>query len=92
MGFVGTGLEFRVSLGGNKPGMARKFYHLHNPPVRRHTGQEHAVLGQYFPVIVIDFVAVPVAFVDDLLAVQLKSPGIRIQHTGIGAKALWASA
>ena len=41
-----------------------------------------APFGQLFPVVVVDLVAVPVPFVDDLLAVYFMEPGAGFQFDG----------
>jgi len=75
-----------VGLGGDEPGMARKFYHLHDAVVWRQTGELHAVFGQGIAEVVVDLVAVSVALVDGLCAVQLIGEGVFIQNAGIGAQ------
>ena len=82
MRLIGTGLQFRMGLGGHEPGMIGKLDHLHDPPVWRQSGQEQPVGGQDLPVIVIDLIPVSVALVDGLAAIECVSPGIMAEDAG----------
>lgn len=83
---VRAGLQLRVRLRADEPGMLRQLDHLYDAAVRGLTGQKHAVLLKNLAVIVVDFIAVTMALVDDFLAVELIGLRGFIQYTGIGAK------
>ena len=68
---VRAGLQLRVRLRADEPGMLRQLDHLYDAAVRGLTGQKHAVLLKNLAVIVVDFIAVTMALVDDFLAVEL---------------------
>ena len=57
---VWPGFEFGMCLSGDKPRMGRNFDHFDDPAVRGKTAQRHAVLLQYFAVIVVYFITVAV--------------------------------
>ena len=83
MGPVGPGFELRMELAGHKPGMVRQLDHFNDMLVRRYTGEQHSLLLHLFPVIVIEFISVAVALVNELLAVFAICLGADIQNTGI---------
>ena len=59
---VGTGLQLRMRLCGDKEGMLRQFAHFNDAPVRRKAGQLHSVFRQDSTKILVDLIAVPVPF------------------------------
>ena len=84
---VRSGFEFRMSLSSDKPRVSRNFDHLDDTAVRGKTAQRHAVLLQYFAVIVVYFITVAVAFADLVCTVQLLCQRAFFEYTRISAKA-----
>ena len=74
MGPVGPGFEFRVGLGGDKPGVGGQFDDFHDPPVRGCSGEHHPFFCQGIPVVIVYLIAVAVSFLNQLRAVKLVSP------------------
>ena len=66
---VWSGFEFWMGLCGDEPGMIRKLDHFDDPSVRGDAGQLHTVFRQGLAVIVVDLIAVTVAFVNRFLTV-----------------------
>ena len=64
MGVHGTGLEFRVELAAQEPGVVPEFDDLHQLAVGGGAGNRQAGGVQFLPVGVVEFVAVPVALHD----------------------------
>src|SRR5574337_118488 len=64
MGSFGTRLKFRVELAADEPWVIRQLNHLHQHIVRREPAQSHAVAFQDLPEVVVDLVAMAVAFAD----------------------------
>ena len=73
MGPVGAGFQFRMCLGGDKEGVVFQLDHLYDASVRGEAGQSHAAVSEDLAVIIIDFIAVAVAFIDSFGLVQLIS-------------------
>ena len=86
MALIWPGFKFRVSLGGHEPRMGIQFDHLDNPSIRRYTGESHSVFNELLTVIVVDLLAVTMAFINFPGTVKPISFGIRIKNTFIGAK------
>lgn len=61
---VWSGFQFGMCLGSNEPGVFRYLYHLNDSSVRGQAGEHHAMLCKSVTVVVIYFIAVPVAFFD----------------------------
>ena len=80
------GLEFRMILARHKPRVVRQFNHLDQPTVRRYAAKPQPLRLQAVPVIVVEFVPVPVPFA------YFKHPigGFRLrsgrQHARVGAQ------
>ena len=84
---VGTGFQFRMGLCCDEPGMFRNLYHLYDPSVRGEAGELHAMTGEILPVVVVDFVAVPVPLFYFFTLIKSVCLGSFIQDTGICAEA-----
>ena len=61
---VGTGLEFRVELYADEPGMVFQLDDLHQPLVRREPSDGQSLLGEQLPVAVVEFPTVTMPLVD----------------------------
>ena len=83
---VGSGFQLRMTLSGQEEGMAFELNHFYDASVRGYTGKGQAGFCQDIPIVIIDFVAMSVAFVDGVLSVKLEGPGGLVQDTGIGAQ------
>ena len=70
MSISGRGGEFRVELTGEKPGVVRDFYDFYQRAVGRTTRDPETCLGQEIQVIVIELIAVTMAFENDLLTIN----------------------
>ncbi len=75
-----------MRLGCEKPRVVRNLDHFHYPSVRRGAAQLHAFFRQCKPEIIVDFIAVTVAFHDFACAVDPECPGGRVEHARVGAK------
>lgn len=87
VGSGGAGFVLGVKLAGHEEGVAGKLDGFHPAAVFGKAGKGEAPFGQLFPVVVVDLVAVPVPFVDDLLAVYFMEPGAGFQFDGVKAQA-----
>ena len=79
---VGTGFQFRMGLCCDEPGMFRNLYHLYDPSVRGEAGELHAMTGEILPVVVVDFIAVPVPLFYFFTLIKSVCLGSFIQDTG----------
>lgn len=86
MGPVGL-VQLGVSLSSQEKRVGFQLYHFHDSAVGGESGQGHTGIFQGAAVIIVNFVAVPVAFVNGLFSVEFKRLCGRIENTGIGAKA-----
>ena len=88
MGFCRTGLEFRMELAAQEPGMFAlgQFHDFHQTVIRGNTAQHQPVLRQHVPVFIIEFVTVAVTFIYKRLAISLIRQGIGINFAGIQAQ------
>src|SRR5256885_2260173 len=70
--------EFRVELAADEPGMRWQLDHLAQLLARREAGNAQALVLQPLDVLVVDFIAVAVALVDHVRAVDLahEAPGL----------------
>ena len=75
---VGTGLQLRMELDAHEPGVVQVFHDLHQLVIRRHAHQGQAAVGQGFPVVVVELIAVAVAFIDDLFAISFIGLGVLV--------------
>ena len=72
----GLGLEFRMELARHKPRMVRELDHFHQVLAGVDPAKDHAVFLKLLPVIIIEFIPVPVAFRNIILFISLKTFGI----------------
>ena len=88
MGFCGTGLEFRMELAAQEPGMLalRQFHNFYQAVVRRNTTQHQTVFCQNFTVLVVKFITVTVAFINQRLSVSLIRQRTGVNLAGIQAQ------
>ena len=69
---IRTGPQLRMELNAHKPTQIRQLYNLHQPFVRRSSGQFQAMLCQYFSELVVKLIPMPMPLVDQgLPAVSL---------------------
>ena len=87
MALGGPGLELRVELHAQEPGVALQLYHLHQQAVGRDARDDHAVGAEGLAVVVVELVAVAVALEDDLFLVGLGRQAAGDQAAGIGPQA-----
>lgn len=64
MRLIRAGLEFRVELHADAEVVLRHFHGLDDPAVRRGAADDHACFCECLSVIVIELIAVAVAFID----------------------------
>src|SRR6266508_3754377 len=78
MAAAGRRSEFRMELAADQPGMRRQLDHLAELLALGEAGNPQALVLQSLHVLVVDFVAVAVAFVDHVRAVDLarEAPGL----------------
>src|SRR5438128_2094908 len=84
MGAVGTGAELRMELRGDKVWMAGDLDDLHQAVVRRQPGADQALFRQEFPVLVVEFIAMPMPLVDTRRSIQAlgQRPGFELALIG----------
>ena len=75
-----------MGLGGDEPGVFRDLHHFHDPSVRGQPAERHAAGFQVFPVIIVYFIAVTVAFADLCGVVEFFGQGSLFQDAGICAQ------
>ena len=63
---VGAGPEFGMELAGHHPRMVLDLGYLHQPVIRRKPAEDHAFLLEMPAVVIIKFIAVAVALIDNL--------------------------
>jgi len=80
-----------MSLGGNKKRMLRKLTHFHNTAVGRQAGKLHSMGSQQAAIIVVDFIAVSVPFVNGFITIKGEGFGRLVQNTGVRAQTKSAS-
>ena len=68
--------KFRVELDGNVPGMGRQFENFHKFSVWRPPGDAQSVFSQNWFEFRIEFIPMPVTFMDDVEAVGFMCNGI----------------
>ena len=81
-------LELRVKLAPQKPRVPFPVYldDLNQMPIREDTTEDHPCRCQLIDVSIIEFVPMPVSFVDELLAIGLRGVCTRSYPTRIGAQ------
>src|SRR5689334_6813951 len=87
MGLVRLALEFGMKLAGNEEGVVLQLDDLDELAVGRQAAEDEAGLLEALLVGVIEFVTVPVAFVDHECAVEMRRHGIHGELAGLGAEA-----
>ena len=85
MRLIGTAFEFRMELHSNMERPVSKLDCLHKATVRGETADDQAVLCHDIPVIIVEFVAVPVPLADHICIVTAL-------HSRFGNYAAWACA
>lgn len=60
-----------MELNSDKPGMIHKLDNFDQVSVRGETGKPDRVRGEFLPIIVIEFVSVPMALMNELTAVYI---------------------
>ena len=85
--FVGAAFEFGMELYADEMPVIRQFHRFYDAPVRRSATQHHAVLGDDFTVIVVKFIAVAMALVNERLAVAGLQQSAGHNLAGIAAQA-----
>ena len=83
VGMIGTGIEFRVSLGSDEEGMLRDLAHLYNAVIRGVSADIQARIRQSGAVIAVDLVTVAVPFIDQVCTVEGVGTAAHIQLAGI---------
>ena len=86
MGLHGFALEFRVRLSGHVVGMILQFNELHQGAIGRGTAKDEILGLELLAIGVVELVAVAVAFVDLLGAVQLGCLAAGRQFAGLRAE------
>src|SRR5689334_22545640 len=76
------GLELRMKLACQEPGMVRSLDNFHILAVRRTSGNAESRVGQRLFVLAVEFVAVAVALADIRRAVGLEGRGIFLDLAG----------
>ena len=71
---VGPGFKLRVELAADIPWMIGQFNHLDDAIVRRSAADHHAAGGQRVTIVVVDFIAVPVALMDQAFLIDTICP------------------
>ena len=87
LGLERAALEFRVELDAYEEGMVWDFDDLHQVPFGVGTREAHPGRLELLTVGVVEFVPVPMPFVDCIRGVQLVSQGAGFQCAVIGSKA-----
>ena len=73
---IRPGFEFGMELHRDKPWMIRKFNDFHQVAIRIDSGDAHAMLTERIPVMVVEFIAMAVAFKNILDAISGAGNGI----------------
>src|SRR5262245_56229383 len=81
---LGPRLELGVELTTHEVGMPAQLDHLHQLLIGRYTGDDQTMRGQRVAEVVVDLVAMAMAFRYLRDAVSRGRPSPRLQHTGIG--------
>ena len=84
---VGFALELGMKLTGDKEGVVFEFNHFNEFSIRGKAAQDEAGLFKTLAVGVVEFVAMPVAFVDEKCAVEMAGQGAHDQLTWLRAEA-----
>eukprot|EP00831_Metopus_contortus_P046838 TRINITY_DN37672_c0_g1_i2.p3 TRINITY_DN37672_c0_g1~~TRINITY_DN37672_c0_g1_i2.p3 ORF type:complete len:111 (+),score=26.41 TRINITY_DN37672_c0_g1_i2:62-394(+) len=87
----GVGLEFRMELATQEPGMARQLDDLHQGLVRRGARKDHAVAFERLDILVVELETVAMALVDVDGLVGRVGCGFLLQLAGIGPCLLYTS-
>src|SRR5690348_1694931 len=82
----GTGLELRVELAADKPGVIGELDHFPERAVRRQAGAAHPILREHVAVGVRHLVAVPMALADLERSIRLGDPGAGAQLAWVRAQ------
>ena len=84
MGLIRARLEFGMELHANVEIAIGEFHRLHDVPRRRGAAESQTALFEGFFVLVIEFVSVAVALLDEIFAVARVHRGARLDLTEIG--------
>src|SRR6266702_1558048 len=87
MAAAGRRSEFRVELAADQPGMRRQLDHFAQLLALGEAGNAQALVLQSLHVLVVDLVAVTVAFVDHVRAVDLAREAPRLERGALSAQA-----
>src|SRR3569833_3412898 len=87
MAVAWRGLEFRMELAGDEPGMIVELDHFDEAAVLRTPGDGEAGPLQRLEIIVVEFVAMAVTLDDAVLAIRLMGLGAHHQLTGLRTEA-----
>ena len=81
------GLELGMKLDGQVPGMAGELDDLDELPIERPADNLEAAIEERLLILAVELVAMAMALVDDLLAVEAPGQGVGRQPAGVAAKA-----
>src|ERR1041385_4939202 len=86
MAAAGRRSEFGMELAADEPGMRRQLDHLAQLPALGETGNAQALVLQPLHVLVVDFVAGTVAFVDHVRAIDLAREAPGLERSALSAQ------
>ena len=87
VGDQGFGLELRMELATDEPGMIHYFHHFREAVVRGVSHDPHAIGSQRLLIFPVEFVTVAVALRDLGLTIGLNRPRVGIEDAGLGSQA-----
>ncbi len=86
------GLEFRVELHGQEPGMVQQLDDFDDRAVRAGSGSDQAMLVESLAIIIVKFIPMTMPFADPFHTVSPAGQAVRREHAGPGSQAHGAAA